>query len=154
MTKAAFAAGCFWGVEESFRLLKGVKSTAVGYMGGKTKNPSYKEVCSGETGYAETVLLEYNSKIISYEKLIDVFWNIHNPTTKNRQGLDIGSQYRSIIFYFTEEQKKTAEKSKRKLNDSGKYWKPIITEIIRAPEFYKAEDYHQKYLMKKGLKVC
>jgi peptide-methionine (S)-S-oxide reductase len=154
MEKAAFAAGCFWGIEESFRVLKGVKSTLVGYMGGKTKNPSYGEVCSGETGHAETVLIEYDQKLISYEKLLEVFWSIHDPTTKNRQGLDLGSQYRSIIFYFIERQKKLALKSKEELNKSGKYWKPIVTEIKKATIFYKAEEYHQKYLMKKGLKVC
>jgi len=154
MEKAAFAAGCFWSIEEAFRVLKGVKKTSVGYMGGKTKNPSYEEVCSGRTGHAEAVLVEYDSKIISYEKLLEVFWSIHNPTTKNRQGFDIGSQYRSIIFYFSEGQKKIALKSKKELNKSGKYWKPVVTEIIKASAFYKAEDHHQKYLMKKGLKVC
>lgn len=149
--KAAFAAGCFWGVQESFTKIKGISSTTVGYMGGKTKNPSYKEVCTGKTNHAEMVLLSYNPKKVSYEVLLETFWKIHNPTTKNRQGLNIGTQYRSIIFYFTEKQKALATKSK-KLQEI-KIGKKIVTEIKKAGIFYKAEDYHQEYYKKNG-RVC
>ena len=154
INKAVFGAGCFWGVEESFRKLKGVKSTIVGYMGGKMKNPTYEDVCKDKTGHAEVVLVEYNPEEISYDKLLDIFWKIHDPTQLNRQGLDIGTQYRSIIFYYNEEQKKKAMESKKKQEKSKKYKSKIVTEIVKASEFYKAEDYHQKYLMKRGLNVC
>jgi peptide-methionine (S)-S-oxide reductase len=151
---ASFAAGCFWGVEEAFRELKGVVSTMVGYMGGHTENPTYNDVCSGGTGHAETVLVTYDPSIISYEKLLDIFWNKHDPTTKNRQGPDIGSQYRSIIFYYNDDQKNSALISKKKLESSGKYKNSVVTEIIPAPKFYPAEDYHQQYLKKRGKKFC
>ena len=151
---AAFAAGCFWGVEEAFRTTKGVKNTEVGYMGGKLKDPTYEAVCTDETGHAEAVKVEYDSKKISYKELLDVFWSCHDPTTKDRQGWDIGTQYRSVIFYYDKEQEKTAKKSKEELKKSGKFKKFIVTEIVPASDFYRAEEYHQKYLMKKGAKVC
>jgi peptide-methionine (S)-S-oxide reductase len=151
---ASFAAGCFWGVEAAFRELKGVVETTVGYMGGHTKDPNYNEVCTGTTGHAETLQLKYDPDEISFEKLLEVFWNKHDPTTKNRQGPDIGEQYRSIIFYHNPEQKKLAEESKEKLDSSGKYRNPVVTEIIPARTFYPAEDYHQQYLEKRGRKFC
>ena len=151
---ASFAAGCFWGVEATFRELKGVVETTVGYMGGHTKDPNYNEVCTGTTGHAETLQLKYDPDEISFEKLLEVFWNKHDPTTKNRQGPDIGEQYRSIIFYHNPEQKKLAEESKEKLDSSGKYRNPVVTEIIPAGTFYPAEDYHQQYLEKRGRKFC
>ncbi len=147
---ASFAAGCFWGVEEAFRNLKGVISTSVGYMGGHTENPTYSDVCSGNTGHAETVQITFDPTVISYQKLLDIFWNKHDPTTVNRQGPDIGSQYRSIIFYHTDEQKKLAIQSKEKLDASGKYKKPVVTEIIPATKFNPAEEYHQHYIEKGG----
>ena len=150
--KATFGAGCFWHVELEFSKLKGVKSTAVGFMGGKTKNPTYKQVCKGDTGHAEVTQIDYDPDKISYEKLLGLFWKIHDPTQINRQGLDIGSQYRSVIFYHNEEQKRAAIKSKKKQQE--KLNKQILTKIFPLQEFYKAEEYHQKYLEKKGLKVC
>ncbi|MBI2667898.1 peptide-methionine (S)-S-oxide reductase MsrA [Candidatus Woesearchaeota archaeon] len=152
--KAAFGAGCFWGVEEEFRKLKRVISTTVGYMGGNMKNPSYEDVCTNKTGHVEVVMLEYNPKNISYSELLETFWKIHDPTQLNRQGFDIGAQYKSIIFYYTNEQKEEAMKSKEILEKSKKFKSKIVTEIVKASEFYKAEEYHQKYLMKKGLNVC
>jgi peptide-methionine (S)-S-oxide reductase len=151
---ASFAAGCFWGVEEAFRELKGVISTMVGYMGGSTEDPTYGDVCTGNTGHAETVQVTFDPTKISYEKLLETFWNKHDPTTINRQGPDLGEQYRSIIFYHNDEQKKLAIASKEKLETSGKYKNPIVTEIIAAPKFYRAEDYHQQYLEKRGRKTC
>jgi peptide methionine sulfoxide reductase msrA/msrB len=153
-SKAVFGGGCFWGVEESFRSLKGVIDTKVGYMGGKTKNPTYKEVCTDKTGHAEVVFVEFDPSVISYEQLLDTFWKIHNPTTLNRQGPDSGTQYRSVIFYFDDEQKKLAEASKNKLQNSGKYKNPIVTEIVPAGDFYTAEEYHQRYLQKRGGGNC
>ncbi|MDD5005490.1 MAG: bifunctional methionine sulfoxide reductase B/A protein [Candidatus Omnitrophica bacterium] len=152
--KATFAAGCFWGVESAFRQLlgKGVISTRVGYTGGHTKNPTYKDVCSDETGHAEAVEVEYDPSIISYQKLLDIFWSIHDPTTPNRQGPDIGSQYRSAIFYHNLEQEKSAKESLARLEKSKKYKKKITTEIAEAKEFYPAEDYHQQYFEKNGIK--
>ena len=150
--KAAFAAGCFWGVQAAFAEIKGVVKTTVGYAGGKLKNPSYKDVCTDKTGHAETLEIEFDPEVVSYQKLIDIFWEIHDPTMVNQQGPDIGSQYRSIIFYYTPEQKDIALDSKKKLQNSGKYKKPITTEIIAAGDFYKAEDYHQDYYLKHGLK--
>lgn len=152
--KAAFAAGCFWGIEEEFRNSDGVISTAVGYMGGHSENPTYEEVCSGQTGHAETVKVTYNPSIISYEKLLNIFWKIHDPTTLNRQGPDIGEQYRSIIFYYDEEQKKSALDSKKKLQ--GAFNRDIVTEIVPAAKskFNLAEDYHQQYLKKRGMQSC
>ncbi len=149
--KATFAAGCFWHVEDLFDKLKGVKSTKVGYTGGKLTNPTYEEVCTDSTGHAEAVEVEYNPDEISYDELLDVFWNNHNPTSLNRQGPDIGIQYRSSIFFHDESQKQTAQKSKEKLDSSGKFSKSIVTEIVPSPEFYAAEEYHQKYFQKHGL---
>ena len=149
--KATFGAGCFWHVEDLLSKTKGVKSTTVGYTGGQLPNPTYEEVCTDKTGHAEAVEVEYDPNEISYEELLDVFWNNHNPTTLNRQGPDIGIQYRSAIFYHDEKQKEIAEKSKQSLETSGKYQNPIVTEIVPAPTFYKAEEYHQKYFKKNGL---
>lgn len=154
MEKATFAAGCFWGVEAAYRETKGVKSTAVGFMGGTTEDPTYKEVCTGQTGHAEVVHLEFDPEEVSYEQLLDVFWENHDPTTVNRQGPDVGSQYRSAIFYHTPEQKAAAEASKQRLEQSGKLTRPVVTEIAPAGPFYMAEDYHQQYLEKRGLRTC
>lgn len=151
---ATFAAGCFWGVEETFRKTKGVIRTMVGYTGGKMKNPSYEDVCSDETGHAEAVQIEFDPKKVSYEKLLGIFWQNHDSTQLNRQGPDVGSQYRSAIFYHNEKQRKAAIKSKEVLGKSGKYSKPVATEIVPASDFYKAEEYHQKYIEKKGLNIC
>jgi peptide methionine sulfoxide reductase msrA/msrB len=145
---ASFAAGCFWHVQEEFDKVEGVISTTVGYSGGKVKNPTYERVCSADTGHAETVLVEYDPSKITYNKLLDVFWGLHDPTTPNRQGVDIGDQYRSAIFYHNDEQKNAAIASKKMLEDSHKYKKPVVTQILPAPEFYKAEEYHQKYMEK------
>lgn len=154
MEKATFAAGCFWGVEAAFRQVKGVLSTAVGYTGGTTENPTYRDVCTDKTGHAEAVLVEFDPSVVSYNELLDVFWNIHDPTTLNRQGPDFGSQYRSAIFYHNEEQKVAAIASKERLEKSGKYRNSIVTEITPASEFYMAEEYHQQYLEKRGLASC
>lgn len=151
---ATFAAGCFWGVEEVFTKTKGVKSTRVGYIGGNLPNPTYEDVCTDRTGHAEALQVEYDPKEISYEELLDLFWSIHNPTTKNRQGPDIGSQYRSIIFYHSPEQERIAKKSKQELEDSNKFQNKIVTEIVPATTFYPAEDYHQKYYQKIGGGSC
>jgi len=152
--KAIFAAGCFWGVEETFRNLPGVVDTAVGYTGGKTADPTYKEVCTDRTGHAEAVLVEYDPEKISYDRLLEVFWANHDPTTKDRQGPDIGSQYRSAIYFYTPEQQRTAQASKQAMEASGKFRRPIVTEITPAETFYPAEDYHQRYLEKRGLSHC
>ena len=149
--KATFAAGCFWGVESAFSQVKGVVKTTVGYTGGHVKNPTYKDVCTDKTGHAEALELEFDPGVVSYEKLLDVFWDIHDPTTPNRQGPDVGSQYRSAIFYHSPQQEKTALASKKKLQDSGKFKKPIVTEITEATEFYNAEEYHQRYFEKNGI---
>lgn len=154
MEKAMFGAGCFWGVEAAFRQIEGVTATAVGYAGGSTEDPSYKDVCSGETGHAEVVQVTYDPSRVSYDKLLEVFWNEHDPTQVNRQGPDIGEQYRSVIFYENDAQKKAAEMSKKELAESGKYKRPIATSIEPAPTFYKAEEYHQQYLEKRGLSTC
>ena len=151
---ATFAAGCFWGVEYKFNQVKGVVTTAVGYTGGHFKNPSYEDVCSDETGHAEAVQVEYDPKQVTYEQLLDIFWSLHDPTQLNRQGPDIGSQYRSAIFYCNEEQKRAAIKSKEKLEKSGKRKKPVVTEIVPASTFYRAEEYHQKYWLKNKNYVC
>jgi peptide-methionine (S)-S-oxide reductase len=151
MAKATFAAGCFWGVESAFRQVPGVIATAVGYTGGQTKNPTYKEVCSDRTGHAEALLVEYDPAQVSYEQLLDVFWEIHDPTQLNRQGPDHGSQYRTAIFVHDAEQERAAKASKERLAQSGKYRKPIVTEIVPAGEFYMAEDYHQQYFEKRGI---
>jgi len=152
MEKATFAAGCFWGVEAAFRNLKGVLSTTVGYSGGDTKSPTYEEVCSDRTGHAEVVLVEYNPFVISYEQLLNLFWEVHDPTQRNRQGPDVGSQYRSVIFYHTSEQMAAALVSKEKAQKKQK--KPIVTEVLPVVGFYRAEDYHQQYLEKRGLSSC
>lgn len=150
MAKASFAAGCFWGIEQAFRNLPGVINTAVGYMGGTTADPTYRQVCSGDTGHAETVQVEYDPAKISYEALLKAFWEMHNPTTLNRQGPDHGTQYRSVIFYHTPEQQKAAVQSKQELERSKRYRHPVVTEIIPAPAFHRAEEYHQCYLQKQG----
>jgi peptide-methionine (S)-S-oxide reductase len=152
--KATFAAGCFWGVEELFRTLKGVISTKVGYIGGNCENPTYEQVCADKTGHAEAVEILYDSEIVEYENLLKIFWENHNPTTKNRQGPDVGTQYRSAVFYEDEEQRDIAEKMKKELDSSGKFQNPVVTEIVPSTTFYEAEDYHQKYLFKKGRKSC
>ncbi len=154
MQKATFAAGCFWGVEELFRAVPGVTDVQVGYTGGHTENPIYDQVCSGGTGHAEAVEVTYDPQKVKYENLLTLFWQNHNPTTKNRQGPDVGSQYRSAIFTHSEEQKKTAEASKAALEKSGAWKQPIVTEIVPASTFYPAEDYHQQYLKKNGLGSC
>ena len=150
MEKGTFAAGCWWGVEEAFRKVKGVVSTVVGYTGGSFKDPTYKDVCSGKTGHAEAVEIEYDPSRVSYEELLSVFWENHDPTTLNRQGPDIGTQYRSAIYVHTPEQKAAAIASKENLQKSGRYKNPISTEIAPASQFYRAEDYHQQYFEKRG----
>ncbi len=152
--KATFGAGCFWGVEATFRQIKGVTATAVGYAGGTMKDPTYHDVCTDRTGHAEVVEVDYDPNQVSYAKLLEVFWANHDPTQLNRQGPDIGTQYRSVIFYHTPEQQAAAIASKEALEKSGKYRRPIATEILPAPEFYRAEDYHQQYLEKRGLSSC
>ncbi|KAB8028567.1 peptide-methionine (S)-S-oxide reductase MsrA [Fluviispira multicolorata] len=154
MEVATFGAGCFWGVEAKYRTIKGVISTQVGYLGGKLKNPTYEEVCTDNTGHAEVVQITFDPKIVKYIELLDIFWKCHNPTTLNRQGPDIGTQYRSAIFYHSEEQKIEAEKSKLKLDERHIYKDKIVTEITPTSTFYKAEEYHQQYLEKKGLASC
>ncbi len=154
MERATFAAGCFWGVEAAFRQIEGVAGTTVGYSGGSFANPTYKDVCSGKTGHAEVVEVEFDPAKVSFDRLLDVFWENHDPTTLNRQGPDVGEQYRSAIYFHTPQQKAAAEASKEKLQSSGKYKRPIVTEIAPASEFYRAEDYHQQYLEKRGLAHC
>jgi len=151
---ATFAAGCFWGVEEVFRRVKGVKSTEVGYAGGEFKNPTYEDVCGGKTGHAESVRLTYDPKEISYTDLIKIFWENHDPTTYHRQGPDVGSQYRSVIFFHTPEQETLAKRSKEELERSKKFSRPIVTELVPASTFYRAEEYHQQYLTKNGGGTC
>jgi peptide-methionine (S)-S-oxide reductase len=148
MEIATFGAGCFWGVQDKFDGVKGVVKTTVGYMGGHLENPTYEDVCTDKTGHTEVVQVEFNPNIVSYEELLDVFWDIHNPTQLNRQGPDIGSQYKSKIFYYDEKQRIAAEKSKEKLQKSGRFKRPIVTEIAKVKEFYKAEEYHQHYFKK------
>jgi peptide-methionine (S)-S-oxide reductase len=153
--KATFAAGCFWGVEETYRKVKGVISTTVGYTGGSTKNPTYEDVCTDRTGHAEAIQVEYDPLVVSYEDLLRVFWESHDPTTPNRQGPDFGSQYRSAIFYHNDQQKTSATASRDRLQSTGRFTKKrIVTEIVAAKEFYPAEDYHQQYLQKRGLVHC
>ena len=154
MAVTTFAAGCFWGVEAAFRDVDGVLSAEVGYTGGETENPTYQDVCSGTTGHAEVVLVEYDSGKVTYEQLLDVFWKNHDPTTLNRQGPDRGSQYRSAIFYHTPEQKEAAISSKENLGKSGSFKDPVVTEIAPAAEFYRAEEYHQRYFEKNGIAHC
>ena len=152
--KAFFAAGCFWGVESTFQDLNGVVSTTVGYSGGKVKNPSYELVCTGITGHAEAVEVVYDSKIVSYKQLLDSFFTLHDPTTLNRQGPDVGTQYRSAIFYNNAEEKKLAEETITEINESGKFPNKIVTEVESASNFYSAEEYHQDYYKKRGLTGC
>lgn len=154
MKKATFGAGCFWGVEETFRHVPGVVNTAVGYSGGTLDNPTYEDVCTDLTGHAEVVQVEYDPAQVRYEQLLDVFWNAHDPTTPNRQGPDIGTQYRSVIFYHGDEQEAAATASKEKLQASGRFRRPIVTEIVPAAPFYRAEEYHQRYLDKRGRSHC
>lgn len=154
MATATFAAGCFWGVEAAFRQTPGVTATRVGYSGGTTINPTYREVCSDRTGHAEAVEVTYDPERVSYDDLLNVFWENHDPTQRNRQGPDIGTQYRSAIFYHDAAQEAAARASKQRLEQSGHFKRPIATEITPAPEFYQAEDYHQQYLEKRGLATC
>jgi peptide-methionine (S)-S-oxide reductase len=154
LEKATFGAGCFWGVEDAFRKLEGVVKTRVGYSGGNFDNPSYEDVCSGVTGHAEVVEVIFNPEINTYNDLLDVFWNVHNPTTLNRQGPDIGSQYRSVIFYHNSQQEKLARESKQKLEESGRYPRKIVTDIQPVGAFWRAEEYHQHYFEKTGQKSC
>jgi peptide-methionine (S)-S-oxide reductase len=154
MAKATFGAGCFWGVEAAFRQVKGVTDTAVGYAGGTLKEPTYKDVCSDRTGHAEVVQVEYDPAQVSYDELLNVFWENHDPTQLNRQGPDVGTQYRSVIFFHTPDQEAAARASKERLQSGGRYRRPIATEILPAPEFYRAEEYHQQYLEKRGLAQC
>lgn len=154
MEKATFAAGCFWGVEETFRQLPGVVDTAVGFMGGSTANPSYREVCGGRTGHAEVVHLEYDPSRIAYDQLLEAFWACHDPTTLNRQGPDVGDQYRSAIFYHTPEQETAARASKERLAAEGRFRRPIVTALEPAGPFWRAEEYHQRYLEKRGAAAC
>ena len=150
---ATFAAGCFWGVEDAFMKVRGVKSTRVGYTGGNLTNPTYEDVCTDRTGHAEAIQLKYDPKEISYKELLELFWSLHNPTTINRQGPDIGTQYRSSIFYHTPEQEKIAKRVKQEL-DGSKFQNKIVTEIVPASIFYPAEEYHQKYYQKIGGGSC
>ena len=154
MEKAMFGAGCFWGVEAAFRKVKGVTSTAVGYSGGSFPNPTYEDVCTGRTGHAEVIMVEFDPSQVNYENLLGVFWECHDPTTLNRQGPDIGSQYRSAVFFFNSEQETLAKASKEALQKSGRYARDIVTEVTPASEFYVAEDYHQQYLEKRGSASC
>lgn len=154
MEKATFAAGCFWGVEAAFRQIKGVTSTVVGYLGGTLENPTYRDVCTGTTGHAEAVQLEYDPLQVSYEELLELFWKIHDPTTLNRQGPDIGTQYRSAIFYHNKKQEQAALASRERMQNAGTHKNPIVTEISPAAVFYRAEEYHQHYFEKRGLAGC
>ncbi len=148
---AVFGAGCFWGVESAFRAVEGVIDVASGYAGGTVPKPDYRTVCSGRTGHAEVVQVEYDPARVSFEQLLEVFWQIHDPTTLNRQGPDFGTQYRSIIFYSDESERKAAEESKRRLDQSGKLGRPVVTQIVPAAEFYRAEEYHQRYYERLGI---
>jgi peptide-methionine (S)-S-oxide reductase len=154
MKKATFGAGCFWGVEATFRRVPGVVDAAVGYAGGHTVDPTYKEVCTDRTGHAEVVQVEYDPTKVSYAQLLDVFWSSHDPTQVNRQGPDFGTQYRTVIFYHDDEQKAEAEASKKRLDEGGRFPRPIATQIVPAGPFYRAEEYHQRYLEKRGLENC
>lgn len=152
--KATFAAGCFWGVEASFRTVEGVVATQVGYIGGQQADPTYRQVCTDKTGHAEAVEVTYDPKKASFEDLLDLFWKIHDPTTLNRQGPDVGTQYRSAVFYHTPQQKALAQESMQKLEKARAFKSPITTKIVPAPQFYKAEEYHQRYLEKQGKTSC
>ena len=154
MAKATFAAGCFWGVEDAFRQVKGVTSTTVGYIGGTTKNPTYKDVCTDRTGHAEAVEVEFDPSQVSYRELLALFFQSHDPTTLNRQGPDFGTQYRSAIFYHDAEQEAQAREAVAALEKAGVFRRPIVTQIVPAPEFYRAEEYHQQYFEKQGIRSC
>jgi peptide-methionine (S)-S-oxide reductase len=154
MAKATFAAGCFWGVEEGFRQIKGVMSATVGYTGGTRKDPTYKDVCTGTTGHAEAVELDFDPSLVSFRELLAAFFQMHDPTTLNRQGPDRGTQYRSAIFFHDPDQEAVARESKAALDKAGIFSRPIVTEIAPASEFYRAEDYHQQYFGKRGMKSC
>jgi peptide-methionine (S)-S-oxide reductase len=151
---ATFGAGCFWGVEADFRQIRGVVATQVGYEGGRTQNPTYRDVCSHTTGHAEVVQVEYDPARVSYDDLLKVFWENHDPTQLNRQGPDVGDQYRTVIFYHTPEQQAAAQASKERLEAEKKYRRPIVTQIVPTETFYRAEEYHQQYLEKRGLSTC
>jgi peptide-methionine (S)-S-oxide reductase len=148
---ATFGAGCFWGVESAFRAVEGVVDVAAGYAGGTVPKPNYRAVCSGKTGHAEVVQVEYDPARVSFEQLLEVFWQIHDPTTLNRQGPDVGAQYRSIIFYSDDHERRAAEESKRRLDESGKLARPVVTQIVPAAEFYRAEENHQRYYERSGI---
>lgn len=152
--KAVFAAGCFWGVQSTFQQMEGVKTTTVGYIGGKVKNPSYELVCTGLTGHAEAVEIEYNPQKVSFETLLDTFFELHDPTTLNRQGPDIGTQYRSAAYFSSNEEKEIISKKIESLNESGKFSSKVVTEVEALSEFYDAEDYHQDYYKKRGIDGC
>jgi peptide-methionine (S)-S-oxide reductase len=152
--KATFAAGCFWGVETAFRQVPGVLDATVGYSGGTKDEPTYEDVCTGRTGHAESVEVEFDPERVSYGQLLDVFWENHDPTTRNRQGPDVGTQYRSAVFFHDEAQRLEAEASKERLEKSGRYRRPVVTEISPAQTFWRAEEYHQRYLEKRGLAHC
>jgi peptide-methionine (S)-S-oxide reductase len=154
MARATFAAGCFWGVEAAFRRVRGVVDTKVGYAGGHTDNPTYEQVCSKTTGHAETVHVQFDPAKISYEQLLQVFWSCHDPTQLNRQGPDVGAQYRSVIFYHDDSQRLVAEASKQALEASGRFGRPIVTEIAPAGPFWRAEEYHQRYMERRGRVSC
>jgi peptide-methionine (S)-S-oxide reductase len=154
MATAIFAAGCFWGVEASFRELPGVLETEVGYIGGHTESPTYRQVCSHTTGHAEAVRIDYDPKIISYKRLVEAFFSLHDPTTLNRQGLDLGDQYRSAIFYGSSDEAQTALAVKTRLDGSGSFRRPIVTEIVAASTWWRAEEHHQRYYEKHGLASC
>jgi methionine-S-sulfoxide reductase len=151
---ATLAAGCFWGVEAILKSIPGIIKTTAGYIGGETENPTYEDVKTGSTNHAEAVEIEYDSRVISYKEILDYFWRLHDPTTPNRQGVDVGTQYRSAIFYHTDEQKLEAEESIKELNNSNTFKEPVVTQVIPATTFYKAEDYHQDYFEKNGGAVC
>jgi peptide-methionine (S)-S-oxide reductase len=154
MSHATFGAGCFWGVEAAFRQIRGVRDAAVGYSGGHLPNPSYEDVCTDRTGHAEVVRVEYDPAVVSYEQLLETFWMSHDPTQLNRQGPDVGTQYRSVIFYHNDEQEQEAEASKARFESLGRYRRPIVTQIVPEQPFYRAEEYHQQYLKKHGAESC
>jgi peptide-methionine (S)-S-oxide reductase len=152
--KATFGAGCFWGVEAAFRQVEGVTGTAVGFMGGSLASPTYRDVCTDRTGHAEVVEVEYDPARVSYENLLEIFWQVHDPTQLNRQGPDVGTQYRSVIFFHSPQQESAARASQQKLQASGRCPRPVVTEIVPVAEFWRAEEYHQQYLEKRGLAHC
>jgi len=154
METAMFGAGCFWGVEEAFRRVEGVTATTVGYAGGNLDNPTYRDVCSGRTGHAEVVQVEFDPACVSYAELLELFWSLHDPTQLNRQGPDVGTQYRSAIFQNSAEQEKIATSSKEAIEKSGRFGRPVVTEILPLPTFWRAEEYHQQYIARGGPGAC